>query len=343
MDRKKVSLAARAPNWLGDAVLAVPAVRGLVDCSRRGRVVIVASTVSSQVFSRIPGTLVFGVRRPGAGAGDSLRALLEGAARLRSFGPVVTFSFTRSSTSAAMCLLGGARRRVGFADSSLAFLYTDRVAGGKRGEHLADTYSRLVESMGIRVAERVPELAPGEGDSAEGRRVLATHGLKQGAYVCLFPGARYGPAKRWDHGRFALLGDIAVDKLGFKVVLLGSGRDAAACSAVEEEMKRECLNLCDKLGFSGLIGVLSLCRAVVSNDSGGMHLAASLGVPTVGLFFSTDPRWTRPLTPKSVALYNRMDCSPCFARSCKLGNPCTQTISVDEAIDAVRRTAGIPS
>jgi heptosyltransferase-2 len=335
MDGKKVSLAARAPNWLGDAILAVPAVRGLVECSRRGRVVIIASTVSSEVFSRIPGTLVFAVSRPGAGAGDSLRALLKGASALRSFGPVVTFSFTKSSTSAAMCLLGGARRRVGFADSSLAFLYTDRVAPGRRGvEHLADTYSRLVESMGIRVADRVPELAPGEGDRVEGLRVLARYGLSENGYICLFPGARYGPAKRWDHGRFALLGDAAVDRLHLKVVLLGGREDRAACGAVGQEMKRESINLCDGLSFSGLVGILSFCRAAVSNDSGGMHLAASLGVPTVGLFFSTDPR--------SIALYNRMDCSPCFARSCYLGNPCTQTISVDEVTDAVLRIAGIP-
>jgi heptosyltransferase-2 len=342
MDGKKVSLAARAPNWLGDAILAVPAVRGLVECSPRGRVVILASTVSSEVFSRIPGTLVFGIRRPGAGAVDSLRALVKGASILRSFGPVLTFGFTGSSTSAAMCFLGGSARRVGFSHGSLSFLYTDRVPPGRRErEHLTETYCRLVESMGIKITNRVPDLEPAENDRLKGRRVLEDHGLAENGYVCMFPGARYGPAKCWEHSRFALLGDTVVDRLHLRVVLLGSGQDAAVCRAVGEEMVRESLNLCDKLDFSSLVGVLSLCRAAVSNDSGGMHLAASLGVPTVGLFFSTDPRWTRPLSPRSIALYNKMDCSPCFARDCRLGNPCTQNITVDEVTGALEKITRI--
>ena len=108
-------------------------------------------------------------------------------------------------------------------------------------------------------------------------------------------------------------------------------------------MVRESLILCNRLDFSSFVGVLSLCHAVVANDSGGMHLAASLGVPTVGLFFSTDPRWTRPLSPGSTVLYNKMDCSPCFERDCSLGNPCTQSISVEEAADALGKIARMPA
>jgi len=343
-DGKKVSLAARAPNWLGDAVLAIPAVRGLVDCARRGRVVVLASTASAEVFSRIPGTLVVPVRRPGAGAADSTRAIFKGASILRTFGPVWAFSFTRSFTSAAMCRLGRVPRRVGFADSWFSFLYTDKVARVAPGrEHLTETYCRLVESMGIKVIDRVPALEPTDSDRLNGRQALEKYGLVDGGYLCLFPGARYGPAKRWDPARFASLGDNAVDRFHLKVVLLGSGSDAAACTAVKEEMKRESLNLCGDLDFSGLVGLLSLCRATVSNDSGGMHLAAALRVPTVGLFFSTDPGWTRPLSPESTALFNRMECSPCFARDCGRGSPCTQTIEVDEVTDVLAKIGGTPA
>ncbi|MFH1313596.1 MAG: lipopolysaccharide heptosyltransferase II [Candidatus Eisenbacteria bacterium] len=341
---KKVSLGVRAPNWLGDAILALPAVQGLVECSRRARVIVLASTASYEVFSRVRGTLVFPIRRPGAGPVDSMRATFKGASILRTFRPVITFSFTRSFTSAAMFLVGGSTRRVGFSDSSFSSFYTDRVdAPGRDREHLTDTYCRLVESMGIKVMSRIPELKAAQADLRAGRRVLEHQGLGTEGYVCVFPGARYGPAKRWDTERFASLGDILVDRFSLRVLLLGTTADEAACTAVEERMTKESINLCGRLDFSELVGLLSGSSAVVSNDSGGMHLAASLGVPTVGLFFSTDPRWTRPLSPGSIALYNRMKCSPCFARDCRRGTPCTRTITVDEVTGALAKIGGIPT
>jgi heptosyltransferase-2 len=274
---------------------------------------------------------------------DSMKAVFEGSSVLRGLGPVLTFSFTKSFGSAVMCLLGGAPRRVGFAGWPFSFLYTDRISRSAAGrEHLVQTYCRLVESVGIRVSERIPYVEPTEEDSFKGRRILERFGLVEGNYVCLFPGARYGPAKRWEPRRFALLGDAAVDKLHLTVVLLGGPGDAAACGTVQDAINAESLNLCGKLDFSSLVGTLRLCHATVSNDSGGMHLAAALGVPVVGLFFSTDPRWTGPVSPRSVILYNRMECSPCFARKCERGNLCTQSIAVEEVMDALGKATRIP-
>ena len=87
------------------------------------------------------------------------------------------------------------------------------------------------------------------------------------------------------------------------------------------------------------MGLLRLSGGVVSNDSGGMHLSAALGAPVVGLFFSTAPSWTGPVSDRSVALYERIECSPCFERDCRKGNACTDTISEDQVLEALSGVA----
>jgi heptosyltransferase-2 len=252
----------------------------------------------------------------------------------------MAMSFTRSFTSAAMCFMGRVPRRVGFADSAGASMYTDRVRRPPRETtHLIDIYNEIVQSIGIPVDSRVPQVAPLDDDIARGEEIVSQSGLGAGGYVCLFPGARYGPAKMWPARRFALLGDMIADRFNLEIVLAGGRQERSACQAVESLMSGRVHNVCGKTDLAGLIGVIWLSSGVVSNDSGGMHLSAALGKPVVGLFFSTDPAWTGPVSPDSVALYKAMDCSPCFERDCHKGNVCTDGIDEAEALEALRRVA----
>jgi heptosyltransferase-2 len=342
MNAGEISFGARVPNWLGDAILAVPAVTSLVECSRRERVLVLASTSSADVFARVPGTVVYAIRRPGGGLVDSLSAVLRGSSILRALHPVMIFSFTRSFTSALTCSLGRVPRRIGFADSMARHFYTDRVGRAHTGDtHLVDSYCGLVESMGFPVLDRNPRIKPTAEDIGRGKQILQRYDLDAKAYVCLFPGARYGPAKRWEPSRFGLLADLVVGRLQKEIVLLGTKQDNAACEAVRRATKSECLDLCGRLDFPSLISLLASSYAAVSNDSGGMHLAAALGVPTVGLFFSSDPAWTGPRSTNAKALYNRIDCSPCFERDCDRGHPCTRSISVDQVADALKEVTEV--
>lgn len=337
---KQITFAVRAPNWLGDAVMALPAISAVVDCSRRGRVLVLGSGTSAEVYSRLNGTLAYAIASAGGGPLRSLQAALKGGRILRSLRPVMALSFTRSFTSAAMCYLGRVPRRIGFGDSSGAFLYTDRVKRPPReSTHLIDIYNELVQSIGIPVNSRVPQLSPLEADIARGREMLESDGLREGRFICFFPGARYGPAKMWPARRFALLGKRIADKFNCDIVLAGGRQERSACLAVEGLMPGRVRNLCGRTDLSALIGLVWLSGGVVSNDSGGMHLSAALGKPVVGLFFSTDPAWTGPVSQHSVALYRRSECSPCFERDCRKGNVCTDTIDENEVLGALSRVA----
>jgi len=339
---ERLTFAVKAPNWLGDAVMALPAISSVVECSRRGRVLVVGSTSSAGLCARLGGTLAYPVTRPGGGFMESIGAIFKGSSILRSLGPVMVLSFTRSLTSAAMCYLGRVPRRVGFDDSAGAFLYTDRVRRPSRETtHLIDIYNEIVQSIGIPVNNRVPRIAPFDDDMARGEEILGRSGLAAGRFICLFPGARYGPAKMWPARRFGLLGDMIADRFDLEIVLAGGRQERSACQAVERAMKGRVHNICGETDLAGLIGVIWLSSGVVSNDSGGMHLSAALGKPVVGLFFSTDPAWTGPVSPNSAALYKAMDCSPCFERDCRKGNVCTDGIDEAEVLEALTRVAGL--
>jgi len=338
---KELTFAVKAPNWLGDAVMALPALSSVAACSRRGRVLVLGSDVSAGLLSRIEGTLPYAVTRPGGGLLESARAIARGSRALREFGPVMALSLTVSFTSAAMLYAGRVPRRIGFQDAAGALLYTDRVRRPpRRSTHLIDTFNALVQSIGIPVDNRIPHLAPTETDLGAGRDLLGAEGLGPDSYICLFPGARYGPAKMWPARRFGLLGDMIAGKFGRTVVLLGGRQERSACEAVRQQMsEQDVVNLCGRTDLSSLIGLLWFSGGVVSNDSGGMHLAAALGKPVVGLFFSTDPAWTGPVSDSSAAIYKGMDCSPCFERDCRKGNICTESIGEQEVMETLARVA----
>jgi heptosyltransferase-2 len=339
---ERITFAVKAPNWLGDAVMALPAVSAVADASRRGRVLVLGSRVSAGVYSRLEGTVAYPVTEAGGGPFRSALAVLKGSSVIRSLGPVIVLSLTRSFTSAAMCFLGCVPRRVGFEDSAGAFLYTDRVRRPPRETtHMIDTFIALVEAIGVRVENRVPGLRPLDADVEAGERLLGETGLKREAYICLFPGARYGPAKMWPARRFGLLADTIADKFNLDIVLAGGRQERSACQAVEDSMSRRAVNLCGLTDLSALIGLIRFSKGVVSNDSGGMHLSAALDKPVVGLFFSTAPAWTGPVSGTSLALYRPADCSPCFGRDCPRGNACTESIGVEEVLHAVTRLTGL--
>jgi len=337
MLKKELSIfAVKAPNWLGDCVLSLPAIRAVAEHSPRAQVVVLASTLSAEIIRRIPNTIVFGFHRPGGSIADSIRSTLRGARILRKCRPVIGLSFTKSAGSAMTLFLGDVKRRVGFKTAAMAFLYTDRISEPKRETHLVEFYCKLVESMGIKVIDRVPRLKPSDQDIAKAMMLLERYGIGHRDYICLFPGSSYGPSKRWPHHRFGLLVDELADRFGLVALILGGNDDTRMCKAVEESTRNRVINLCGDVDIGATIGLLAMARGAVSNDSGGMHLAAATGIPVVGLFFSTQPKWTAPLSLKAKAIYKPLRCSPCFQRSCKNGNPCTETITVDDVIYALK-------
>jgi heptosyltransferase II len=137
--------------------------------------------------------------------------------------------------------------------------------------------------------------------------------------LALAPGAEYGSAKRWPEEYYA---DLAHAKLkaGWQVWLFGSSKDAETTREIQRLTRNACVDLAGRTSLSEAVDLLSLAHAVVTNDSGLMHIAAALGRPLVAVYGSSDPTYTPPLGTHAQIVYLGLSCSPCFQRECPLGH-----------------------
>ena len=149
------------------------------------------------------------------------------------------------------------------------------------------------------------------------------------------PGAEYGPAKRWPAGRFGALAAQLADA-GAQVWILGSERELNLGEEVRQAADRDSvINLCGRTTLADAVDLLGTARVAVTNDSGLMHIAAAVGTHVVGIYGSTSPRFTPPLTDRADILYRNLECSPCFRRRCPLGHfNCMMEMTVDDVAKA---------
>jgi heptosyltransferase-2 len=137
--------------------------------------------------------------------------------------------------------------------------------------------------------------------------------------LSLCPGAEYGPAKQWPAKHYAALAKKKLEQ-GWQVWIFGSQKDRDFATEINHFLDQKAVNLCAKTDLSEAIDLMSLSSAVVSNDSGLMHMGAALGVPIVGIYGSSDPTFTPPLGKHTTVQSLNLDCSPCFKRTCPLGH-----------------------
>jgi len=323
-------LLVRLPNWLGDLVLAWP----VVEAAAAGGAAFVGPVAFSPLLqSRFPGSRYLPtIRATRYSVADTIRPLQPSAALL----------LTESFSSALLAVLAGIPIRIGYAAEGRGFLLTRRVrrAGPARSSARAAEYRVLGEAAGLTAMRESPSLRAMPLETERGAAALRRAGLGGGAYAVIAPGAAYGPAKQWGAGRFADLGARTARTHGLALVLVGSAGDRPLAAAIAHALTTAGATVCDVSGETNLgelLGILASAAAIVSNDSGVMHLAAALGRPTVGVFGSTSPVWTSAAAPWVTNLYAAYPCSPCFRRTCPIGYRCLEAIGTDSAAAALDR------
>lgn len=230
-----------------------------------------------------------------------------------------------SLKSALLPWWAGIPRRIGYLGEARVGLLTQRLPNPPRGQRppMVAFYSALSGDSDAQADRPVLQLTLDQVLA-----VLATLQLRRQMYYVLAPGAEYGPAKRWPARHFAAL----ARQLTMPVVLLGSAKEAAVCAeithAVNASQPGQCLDLSGRTTLDQALAVIAAARAMVSNDSGLMHVAAAFGVAQVALFGSSSPLHTPPLNPAAHVVWLKtdpsyvppLDCAPCFARECPLGH-----------------------
>jgi heptosyltransferase-2 len=280
-----------APNWLGDAVMALPAIAD--------------------------------VRRHFAEAHLAIAARPAVAAKQASI-----------------------PERWGFDTDWRGRLLTRAIARPKGATHQAGYYQALTAALGIDAGPPFAEVRP---DTARTRELLLEIGLDPDEpFVVFAPGAAYGRAKQWLPERFAQLAELIINERGWSVLMVGSNADRATCADIAARLPKtgtrinRLIDLAGKTDLPALAGVLARAHAVVSNDSGAMHLAGAVGARVIAIFGATNEQRTSPLrasaaAPPAAILTHEVFCRPCMLRECPIDHRCMRGISAERAYEAVRQ------
>jgi len=301
-----------APNWVGDAVMAQPAMADLRRAFPEATITVAARSSVAPLVRMMPDVSDAVPVDALAGGGFDTALLLPNSFR-----------------SALRAYRAGIPERWGFRTDWRGPLLT-RAVPPIDGLHQVDAYRRLVAALGCANGSDEPRLVVSDALREAGAQQLREAGWNGHApLVALAPGAAYGPAKRWPSASFAeLAGDLARD--GIQSVLVGGPDDAEVGSEIVAAAAQggALLNLIAKNDVAGMAGVFASCRALVSNDSGAMHIGAAVGLPVTAAFGPTDERLTAPRGDRHTVLTHSVWCRPCNLRHCPLDHRCLRGISV---------------
>lgn len=333
------SILVRAVNWLGDAVLILPAIRQLKRFFPHARLTVLALDRVAPVFEHLPEVddIVPYLPKPPA---TGFKAWLAWLVRLRRQRFDLAVLFPNSLESALVTRFLGVPHRVGYNTEFRSRLLTQIVQGPEitAGLHHVYRHEGILRAFGRVTADGLPELSVIPAELAAASQLLHHQGWQPGRpIVGLSPGAAYGPAKQWFPQRFAAVADALHREFGARIVLLGSGGDQEAATQVAGAMQSPAVNLAGRTDLRTALALLDLLDLLITNDSGLMHAAAALFTPLVALFGSTDPFATGPFTPFASVLRHPIPCSPCRQRQCPEKHyRCLDLISVADVLEHAR-------
>lgn len=330
-----------APNWLGDAVMALPAFASLRARTDGARLGVAARGSVAALFAMVPG--IDEVVTLETRADRAWRGSARDAARLRGQWDTAVL-LPNSFVSAWTAWRAGIPRREGFATDGRRLLLSRAVPVPTSPLHQADYYLALAHALGGSDVPRHARLAVPAGAVVAATNLLAGEGIGPGApYVVLAPGAAYGRAKQWLPERFAELAQRMQADRGWTAVIVGAGADrmTAAQVCAQAGAATRCVDLAGRTDLPTLAAVLAGARAVVANDSGAMHLAGAVGARVVAVFGATDESRTAPLMAHAAqavpaVLTADVWCRPCLLRECPFpDHACMREVSAAQALEAL--------
>ncbi|HJZ57732.1 MAG TPA: lipopolysaccharide heptosyltransferase II [Gemmataceae bacterium] len=331
------------PNWVGDVVMATPAVRAVRERFPAVELVAVCKPYVADVLAGSPWfreVILFDKRGPRE------QRLWSAAWKLRRNRPDAAVLFPNSFRTALLARLGGCRRVIGFSRYARGLLLTNRLKpitdshGRLTPSPIIDDYNRLARELGADDPGYRMELFSTPADEVAADAVWERFRL--GRYprvVGLNPGAAFGAAKHWPVGSFAELARMCTQRLGCGVlVLCGPGERDIARRIAEDSRSPHVFSLGDSELSLGLTkAVVRRLALLVTTDSGPRHFAAAFGRPVVTLFGPTHIGWTETYYEKATHLQKRVPCGPCQKRVCPLDHRCMRELTPAEVFAAAER------
>jgi len=337
-----VKILIRATNWVGDAIIALPALRAVRERFAGAEISIVARPYVADIYrdqgicdQLIPYDLL------GGHAGISGRERL--AAELRAHYFDIALLLQNAFDAAWLAWRAKIPQRIGYARDGRSLFLTKAVPVPKPGEipkHERYYYLELVRRAGW--LEALPEVSSiklrvSEDERRKAEQAFANFGVRKNTLrIAIGAGASYGSAKCWQPQGFAELANRLLVQSDADIILFGTPAESAVSNAISAGMRHPPIDLTGKTTIANLPALLKQCHLFIGNDSGAMHVAAAVGLPVVAIFGPTDPCGTAPVTPLCTIVQEKPYCSPCFLRRCPTDHRCMTAVTPDMVETAAR-------
>ena len=316
----------RATNWVGDAVMSLPALRAIRERFSTARISVLAKPWVADLYGREPfidEIILYSGQSPWS-TGHELRS--------RRFDCAILLQ--NAFEAAWIAWLAKIPTRIGYKRDGRQLLLTRAVDVPKSGEiprHERFYYLELLRRAGvIDVMPECEAIRLNPGASPNGKRVIGVS-----------PGAAYGTAKRWLPERFAAAAGELAAKRGASIALFGSKTERALCEEVAQLLNgHQVVNYAGQTTLTQFIDLAACCELFLTNDSGAMHIASALGVPTVAIFGATDDTTTGPTGSKAKVVRQAVDCSPCLLRECPIDHRCMTGVSAERVVQEALKLLG---
>lgn len=337
----------RGVNWLGDAVMTMPALRALKLANPDARITLLVKPWVSLLFKEDPnvdGIILYK---------DAFRGLIGKfrlATEIRKRDFCMAMLFQNAFDAALITFLAGIPERIGYNRDGRRLLLTEAVTFDKRAGalHHIEYYLNLVAKAGFQAKYETPWIYLNIEERLEARNKLKT--LRR-PVVGINPGAAYGSSKRWHPARFAEVAYRVISEMQGSAVIFGGPSETVIADEITSEFRKlsgdlvsgsQLFIMAGKTELRELISMISECDVLVTNDSGPMHIGYAVRTPVVAIFGSTSPDHTGPVGKKDIAIKKNLDCAPCFERECRRRDlKCMEMITSYEVFEAVKERINI--
>ena len=336
----------RGVNWIGDAVMTIPALRGLKRANPDARITLLVNPWVSSLFEKDPNVSEIILYK------DIYRSIpgrFRLAREMRKHEFCMAILFQNAFDAAIIALLAGIPERIGYNRDARRFLLTDAVPFDDQARklHHIDYYLNLIKKAGFPFAYERPWIYLTLEERLTARKRLES--LRR-PVVGINPGATYGSSKRWHPERFAEVAYRVISEMNGSAVIFGGPSETEIAAEIEKEvinlsgcmpLDTQLLMMAGKTGLRELISLISECDVLVTNDSGPMHIGYAVRTPVVAIFGSTSPKHTGPVGKSDIAIKKTLHCSPCLERECRSHDlKCMEMITSGEVFEALRERTG---
>jgi heptosyltransferase-2 len=322
----------RLPNWIGDAVMATPAIRQIICHNKNESLCVWGPPQTAVLFENYPGIKkIFDIDEK-----KTPERLVEIKEEKFDWVYLLTNSYSTASTVYKL----GIPERIGYRRDWRGRFLTAKIPCGYRVRQLrmVDYYLHLLPAAWREDVSMEPDLYLSREELTTPQNYCQSilNECPKGL-VAISPGAAHGSAKCWDISGFQYLArELSAE--GYGVIILGLDRDIAAGEEIlSGVLPEKCHNLAGRTTLRETMALIKTALLLVTNDSGPMHMADALGTSCVAIFGSTDPDWTGPRRPIHQVLRTTVSCSPCFLKECPINRQCMASITPENALQAAQQ------